>query len=133
MTTALRRTHLWERVSITPTCWLWTGTLATNGYGIMWTGEKTRVAHRLVFELLIGDVPEGLELDHLCRVRHCVRPDHLEPVTHAENMLRARRSHCKRGHERTAVNIRITKRGSRQCIPCHREDAKAQYLRGRAA
>ena len=61
-------------------CWLWTGSLNSSGYG----------PHRALWELLNGPVPEGLDLDHLCNVRHCIRPDHLEPVTRAENGRRAR-------------------------------------------
>lgn len=79
----------WEKVAITEGCWLWTASLDGNGYGRFHDGERDTKAHRSGYEMLVGPVPDGLELDHLCRVRACVRPDHLEPVTHAENVRRA--------------------------------------------
>ena len=77
-------------------CWVWTGRLNDDGYGVLdmsWRGggPKLRSAHRLAYELLVGPIPDGLELDHLCFVRSCVNPAHLEPVTHAENLRRAAR------------------------------------------
>jgi hypothetical protein len=71
-------------------CWEWTSTRMSAGYGQMWDGTRGRTqgAHRLFYEAFIGPIPEGLELDHLCRNRACVRPDHLEPVTRRENLLR---------------------------------------------
>jgi hypothetical protein len=93
-------------------CWLWTGHLGGGGYGAFSLGRRDNKkikAHRYAYETLVGPVPEGLELDHLCRVRHCVNPDHLEPVTRAENIRRGdapavnsargkAMTHCKRGH-----------------------------------
>lgn len=71
-------------------CWLWTAAQDTHGYGVIGIlGTAVDKAHRVAYRLLVGPIPDGLELDHLCRVRHCVRPTHLEPVTHAENMRRA--------------------------------------------
>ena len=69
-------------------CWRWTGTRDRSGYGQMKYQGRRPGAHRVSYELFVGPVPEGLELDHLCRSPECVRPDHLEPVTHAENMRR---------------------------------------------
>jgi hypothetical protein len=71
-------------------CWEWTGSLMTDGYGQKCHGGRYVAAHRLVYEALVGPVPEGLELDHLCGNPSCVNPDHLEPVTHQENMRRGR-------------------------------------------
>jgi hypothetical protein len=71
-------------------CWLWQAGLAHNGYGHLKVGRRTVKAHRFAYELLVGPVLEHLELDHLCRVRSCVNPAHLEPVTHAENVRRGR-------------------------------------------
>jgi len=71
------------------TCWLWTRSLSRDGYGWASLGDRTYQAHRLVYTLLIGELPEGLILDHLCRMRHCVNPDHLEPVTPRENLRRS--------------------------------------------
>lgn len=78
------RPRFWEHVQITTTCWLWTGPKSPLGYG----RSSSSGAHRRVYEYLIGRVPEDMDLDHLCRVRNCVRPDHLEVVTHAENVRR---------------------------------------------
>ena len=69
-------------------CWEWTAYIAPNGYGRFQIHPFVHNAHRLLYEWLVGPVPEGLELDHLCRIRHCVNPDHLEPVPHRVNVLR---------------------------------------------
>ena len=76
-------------------CWIWEGSTTATGYGgIKWNGKST-VAHRVVYSLIKGEIPEGLFLDHLCNVKKCVNPDHLEPVTHRENIQRAwDRNHC---------------------------------------
>lgn len=70
-------------------CWIWQKALNAGGYGVSWDGERTVVAHRLAYETFIGPIPEGLHLDHLCRVRACINPAHLEPVTQAENNRRS--------------------------------------------
>ena len=115
-------------------CWLWKGALL-EGYGVFnWRGAKEK-AHRAVYELLEGPIPEGLELDHLCRVTACVRPSHLEPVTHAENIRRgqspaaecARRTHCKHGHEFTEANTLPRSDGGRRCRTC--DDARKTRMR----
>jgi hypothetical protein len=84
-------TRILERVHIdTRGCWLYEGhlTLGSSGYGLIGVDRTNKVTHRLMYEELVGPVPEGLELDHLCCVTRCVNPDHLEPVTHAENCRR---------------------------------------------
>ena len=83
-----------------------------------------------MYELMVGPIPDGLVIDHVCNNRGCVRPDHLRPVTQRENILRgegvaakrARQTHCKRGHELAGENIRITSTGSRQCLICVKEN-----------
>ncbi len=75
------------KVEFTDACWLWTASTDWYGYGWFWVGAPRR-AHRVCYEWLVGPIPAGLELDHLCRVPACVRPEHLEPVTHAENVRR---------------------------------------------
>lgn len=105
-------------------CWIWTGGRQSAGYGRLSFGART-LAHRAVYELLVGPIPEGLTLDHLCRVPLCVNPDHLEPVTRGENVLRgnglsaqrARQTHCIHGHEFTPENTGLNGRG-RRCLMC---------------
>lgn len=76
-------------------CWYWTAHIDSKGYGRIWWERTTARAHRLVYSLLVGPVPEGLHLDHLCRVRHCVNPDHLEVVTPGDNIRRGRTGYRK--------------------------------------
>lgn len=117
-------------------CWPWTAAKSDNGYGRVGRGSTTTLlAHRIVYELLIGPIPAGLELDHLCRRRDCVRPDHLEPVTHRVNVQRGpkdgygwrgRLTECGRGHPYDAANTRHRRDGSRVCRTCHRA-TQARY------
>lgn len=110
-------------------CWLWAAGVSRFGYGHFHIGSATHRAHRIAYQLLLGDIPEGKELDHLCRVRHCVNPAHLEAVTRSENLLRgvgpaatrernSKKSHCKRGHLFNERNTRLTPRGLRRCRTC---------------
>ena len=89
---SVKKKGFWFWVNKTDTCWLWEGNIATNSYGLYtanFSGQRqTKRAHRLAYELMVGPIPDGLELDHLCRVRNCVNPAHLEAVTHQENVLR---------------------------------------------
>ena len=113
-------------------CWIWVGTTAGNGYGrVKIPGTKSTVSsHRLVFETLVGPIPPGLDLDHLCRVRACCNPAHLEPVTRAENLKRGvgsdvgkinrAKTHCPAGHPYDEENTWRSKKG-RHCRQCHRE------------
>lgn len=111
-------------------CWLWTGSInGHNGYGGLKMRDGTVIlVHRLSYELLVGPIPKGLEIDHLCRVRNCVNPAHLEPVTKTENWRRgisifainARKTHCKSGHEFTTENTYIMADGGRSCRICMR-------------
>ena len=86
---SVQESRFWDRVNKTDTCWLWTGYVKTNGYGQLKVNRKNFHAHRFCYELCKGAIPAEMELDHLCRVRHCVRPEHLEPVPRAVNMQRA--------------------------------------------
>jgi hypothetical protein len=82
---------LWAKVDKTDDCWLWTGAKTSSGYGMVSHDSGVRPVHRVVYELLVGSIPDGLVIDHLCSVRNCVNPAHLEPVTNAENVSRGMR------------------------------------------
>lgn len=128
--------RFWAKVNKTATCWLWTGGLGGKralGYGRFPVNNKLSgkyrvyLAHRLSWELLRGPIPADKQIDHLCRVRHCVNPDHLELVSIKENVLRGigptainkRKTHCKHGHLYTPENTKISKKG-RSCRECSR-------------
>ena len=154
-----RAQDIWERIErkILPEpmtgCWLWTGFLNDRGYAAEYTIEgpqkyKTHRAHRLVYEMHKGPIPEGLYIDHLCRNRSCVNPLHLEPVTMRENTMRGNgrynlarwrlaRTHCRRGHEYTPENTRMAKHSktgaiARKCRKCHAETTLADYYKKKA-
>lgn len=131
-------------------CWLWTGATNNRGYGSIGDGGRQYGAHRFSYELYCGQIPEGLEIDHLCSVRSCVNPDHLEPVSRIENVRRSaagyyrrtpennvnkRKTHCKNGHPYEGDNLYVTSKGVRQCRTCHRanELKNSRARRKRAA
>lgn len=121
-------------------CWIWNGSAAHGRYGSFREGGRVLTAHRFAYEATVGPIPEGLELDHLCRVTLCVNPAHLEPVTHAENVRRGRlgyglRTTCKAGlHDVTdSDNVIVRRNGGRQCRPCHRAAVRRFYAREAAA
>jgi hypothetical protein len=134
--------RFWSKVRPAPAdeCWMWTASLNTGGYGqFAYRGRPLR-AHRVAYELLICDIPAGLQLDHLCRVRPCVNPWHLEPVTNDVNMARGElrsyvhpvKTHCKHGHELSGDNVRRDPDGHRRCRTCERRDSLAGYYRRKA-
>lgn len=114
-------------------CWNWTGQKSPKGYAVThFKGISTTRAHRVFYMLLVGEVPKGFELDHLCRNRSCVNPDHLEVVTTKVNVLRgigptainARKTHCIRGHPLSGDNLYTRRSGKRQCRICIRQQRK---------
>lgn len=121
------------RVSEVPFCgcWIWLGRLNNQGYGLAWDA-KTRTAHRAAFEHYRGQIPDGLDLDHLCRTRSCVNPWHLEPVTRTENLRRSPlvvaalasinggKTHCPQGHPYDDANTYRPPSGGRSCRECFR-------------
>ena len=115
----------WQRVRKTPTCWNWEAALS-EGYGIFYNGSHRIRAHRFSYELLIGPIPTGLQLDHLCRNARCVNPAHLEAVTSRENTMRglnsaadkARQAHCIHGHPFDLRNTYYRPDGGRVCRSC---------------
>lgn len=124
-----------DKFTVGDGCWEWTAARTEAGYGLVWNGDKLVYAHRVLYELLVGPIPEGLVIDHLCRVRHCVRPDHMEPVTNAENIRRGgngMKTHCLNGHEFTVANTyEPPKRpGQRYCRACATEREKKRVRRG---
>jgi hypothetical protein len=114
----------WLQIEFTNTCWLWTRRASVRGYGQFSEGNSLVLAHRYAYEFCYGPVPPGLELDHLCRIHACVNPDHLEAVTHRENVLRgtgvsainARKTSCPRGHPYDSADAR-----ARYCLRCIRD------------
>jgi hypothetical protein len=107
-------------------CWIWTATTTSNGYGVACLNGGRTTAHRAIYELLVGQIDDGLVIDHLCRVRNCVNPAHLEPVTQRENLMRGEttqgsingsKTHCIRGHEFTPENTYPHPAG-RSCRAC---------------
>jgi hypothetical protein len=123
--------NFWERVDRSGDCWPWLGPLTADGYGKAVKDRKPVRAHRLAYELLKGPIPAGLTIDHLCRNRRCVNPDHMEPVTNRVNVLRgigptavrARQTVCIRGHALDGIDHR----GYRFCKECKRLRDNAAY------
>lgn len=133
--------QLEDKFLIDDGCWEWTAAKQVGGYGVLNVAGRTTLAHRVVYELLVGPVPEGTEIDHLCRNRACVRPDHLDPVSKKVNIARgaslpadnARKTHCIRGHEFTPENLGKFVDGWRRCRICHAERERRYRAKRRAS
>ena len=137
------RDRFMEKVAPDPMsgCWLWTGKMLPQGYGVLSVEGTTRGAHRLAHELFIGPIPEGMHIDHLCRNRACCSPDHIEAVTPRENLRRGiapswvsyRTNRCHNGHELNEQNAYITAEGRRACRPCRAAWMRAYNRKRKAA
>lgn len=131
-----------DHILLVPTpCMVWTGALDRDGYGKVSIKDadgvwRTKRVHRYVFELVVGPIPAGLELDHVCRHRACFNPEHLDPVPGPENTrrgcgrgARSRDTHCARGHEftdeNTATSVRASGTVKRECVTCRNDRRKA--------
>lgn len=134
--------RLRSKISVQPNgCWHWVAGLNADGYAQVYNPGGSRLAHRMVYEFFVGRIPDGLQIDHLCRVRRCVNPSHLETVTPRENVLRgfstagirARSTHCSNGHPFDEDNT-YRPPGSpnvRLCVTCRHEVEARRDRRGR--
>jgi hypothetical protein len=133
----------WNKVNKTEGCWLWLGGKSVAGYGQIRIDSKNRTAHRVAYRLVKGEIPKGLQLDHLCRVRHCVNPEHLEAVTLKENVLRGegitaefkKATHCIHGHPFNKENTLFYQRRTlieRRCITCNRQNTRERRAKLKA-
>jgi len=126
--------RLLERRVFQGECWIYTGS-TSRGYGMLSIADRLRPVHRVSYEIFVGPIPDGLQLDHLCRQRACFNPAHLEPVTQAENIARGqswsavsvRTGVCIRGHALTDDNVYLRRDGGRQCRECRRSRDRRRW------
>ncbi len=138
--------RFWSKVDKTDTCWLWQAFRAPgqHNYGQFSVNNRNILAHCFAYEALVGPIPDGLEIDHLCRNPPCVKPEHLEAVSHAENVRRgdsklisgrraAVRTHCLNSHVFSGTNLYVSPQGKRFCRSCRREAGARRRSRNRKA
>jgi len=124
--------RFWAKVVQSGDCWTWTACLNPDGYGQFWVSGRAVKAHRFAYEQMVGEIPAGLELDHLCRNRSCVNPDHMDAVTHKVNVLRgvgvtamhALKTECPQGHPLSGANL-YPLPGGRTCRECKKASNRA--------
>jgi len=143
MSTKRNQANIWSRIEVRgeDECWPWTGAVAKNGYGrIKWDRLSQRV-HRVIYELVIGPIPQDLVIDHECRNRICQNPKHLRAVTHRTNTMENSvgiaatnfaKDACVNGHPFSNDNVRRGE-GFRRCVECSREKHRRWRERRRAA
>lgn len=119
-------------------CWVWHGAFSNKRnkwlYGLISVDRKLKMAHRVMYEQTVGPIPDGLQLDHLCRNTKCVNPAHLEPVTAKENIARsinfqASKTRCVKGHELVGPNLYVKPNGNRECRICRKAQWEAYKVR----
>jgi len=130
--------RFFKKVDKTSACWLWTGARNRNGYGSFLVNGKSMLAHRFAYTEFVGSLSADLQIDHLCRVRHCVNPAHLEAVTQSENLRRSplmdhksHKTHCPHGHPYSGDNLYINSVGYRECRTCRRQSNRRQHAAAR--
>jgi hypothetical protein len=126
-----------ERIDDSGECWLWQGHTSADGYAFFSVNGRNTAVHRVSYEAFVAPMPDGLEIDHLCRVRSCVNPSHLEAVTHRVNMQRRvytpeLRAQCRNGHLYDEQNT-LTNSGRRRCRACHVEAMRRYRQKARAS
>jgi len=125
MKTAVAR--FWPKVAKTDGCWDWTASVNSKGYGLISVNGRLHLAHRISYLWAKGEIPEGLQVDHLCFNKRCVNPDHLEAVTARVNTLRSRKAfatdeRCARGHRWDVPGTLSMSGGKRRCLACRHDD-----------
>ena len=118
--------RFWAKVNKTDDCWIWTAQRTKHGYGQVRQNKVSRMAHRVAYEWLVGPIPEGLVIDHLCENPACVNPAHLEPVTNSTNVIRAYGGTCRFGHPLDGYQRSGQRLISRYCTTCKKAKRKAR-------
>lgn len=132
--------RFWKKVQKTESCWLWTGMKSEKGYGLLHVNGKVKRAHQVAYIGITGTkIPEGMQLDHLCRNPACVNPSHLEPVTSRENTIRGiaarvaahgprkRKEFCKYGHPMSGENLYVRPDGQNACKTCQKASKERNF------